>query len=72
MENNKYLNKILVHLLNGTKIDYGEETIFLSFLNHPKPYYVPISYFYHPTYPSERPTLNTTLGFLIIVETNLG
>ena len=60
MENKKYLNKILDHLLKGTKIvGYGEETIFLSFLNHPKPYYVPISYFYHPTYPSERPTLNT-------------
>jgi hypothetical protein len=62
MENNKYLNKILVHLLNGTKIDYGEETIFLSFLNHPKPFIRHI--------PQNDQLL--TLGFLIIVETNLG
>jgi hypothetical protein len=54
MENNKYLNKILVHLLNGTKIDYGEETIFL-FIRH---------------IPQNDQLL--TLGFLIIVETNLG
>ena len=31
MENKKYLDKVLEHLIRGTKIDYGEENIFFPF-----------------------------------------
>ena len=55
----KFLNKVVDQIVRETIIDYGEETVFLPFINHPKPYHVPLSYFYHYKYPSERPTINT-------------
>lgn len=58
MVNKRYLDKVIEHIVRGSEIDYGEEMILLSFLNYPKPYYLPITYFYHPSYPSERPNLN--------------
>ncbi len=34
MENKKYLDKVVYHLLRGTKIDYEKEVVYLDYIIH--------------------------------------
>jgi len=43
MENKKYLDKVLDHLVRGTKIDYDREEI--HFINSTITHYLPLFYF---------------------------
>ena len=44
MENRKYLDKVVDHLLRGTKIDYEKEVVYLDYINSYPPFLFPPSF----------------------------